>query len=98
MPANSKDKFPENVHKERPLVNAASGCLYALYVVGISGGLLFLNALFCLTIYPLLPKASSEQVSSRVGQMFYFIVPVLLLVVEWNLYDRIQRLFRRGTN
>lgn len=98
MPSNSNEKFPDDTFEDRPLVNAASGCLYAAYVVAISGGLLFLNALFCLSVYPLLPKANSEEVSSRIGQMFYFIVPVLLLVVEWNLYDRIQRLFRRETS
>ena len=81
---------------ERPLTSAASGCLYAGFVVAISAGLLFLNALLCLTVYAVLPKSGDENVIARAGQMFFFIVPVLLLVVEWHLLDRIQRLFRRS--
>lgn len=81
---------------ERPIASVASGCLYSFYVVGLSAGMLFLNALFCLAIYALLPKVEDEQIASRLGQLFFFVVPVLMLIVEWNLLDRLQRLFRSG--
>ncbi len=89
---------PSESLAERPVASAASGCLYAAYVVLLSAGLLFLNALFCLTIYAALPKNGDEQIVSRIGQMFFFIAPILLLIVEWNLLDRVQRLFRHGTS
>lgn len=79
---------------ERPVASALSGCLYAVFVISMSGGMLLINAFLCLTIYAALPKVESEEISSRIGQMFFFVAPVLLMVVEWNLLDRVQRLFR----
>lgn len=82
---------------ERPVRSALSGCLYAAFVVSVSVGLLLVNALLCLTIYGAIPKSGSEALISRLGQLFFFIAPVLLLIVQWNLLDRLQRLFsRRG--
>ncbi len=81
---------------ELPLTSAASGCLYASFVVVVSAGLLFVNALFCWTVYAVFPKPADENVAARIGQMFFFIVPVLMLVIEWHLLDRIQRLFRKS--
>ena len=75
------------------VTGALSGCLYAAFVVAISVGLLFLNALLCLTVYASIPKPDSASMA-RVGQLFFFIAPALLLLVEWNLLDRLQRLFR----
>ena len=79
---------------ERPVVSVVSGCLYAVIVVALSGGMLFLNALFCLAIYSLLPKVGDEQIASRIGQMIFFVLPLVMLLLEWHLIDRIQRLFR----
>ena len=83
--------------RERPLANVASGCLYAFYVVALSAGMLFVNALFCLTIYSAIPKIDDEQFAPRIGQLFFFTVPLIMLVIEWHLLDRLQRLFRSGT-
>ncbi len=85
---------PSNSLRETPLANIASGCLYAVYVVGLSAGLLFLNSLFCTMVYAFVPKLSNEQMASRAGQLFFFVVPLILLIVEWNLLDRVRRLFR----
>ena len=79
---------------ERPVVSVVSGCLYAVVVVVASGGMLFVNALFCLAIYSLVPKVGDEQIASRIGQMIFFVVPLAMLILEWHLIDRIQRLFR----
>lgn len=88
---------PVDSFTERPVRSALSGCLYATFVVSVSVGLLLVNALLCLTIYAAIPKSGNEALTSRLGQLFFFIAPVLLLLVQWNLLDRLQRLFsRRG--
>ncbi len=79
---------------DRPLQSALSGCLYVAFVVAVSVFLLLVNALLCLTIYGAVPKPDNDALVSRVGQLFFFVAPVLLLIVEWNLLDRLQRLFR----
>lgn len=80
---------------ERPLISTLSLCLYIAFVVSVSAGLLFINALLCLTIYAAIPKPGGDAVASQLGQLFYFVAPVLLLWVQWNLLDRLQRLFDR---
>lgn len=96
MKSNQPESQPE-FSAERSVANAFSGCLYAAFVVAASASMLLVNALLCLTIYAALPRYGNEDVASRIGQMFFFIAPVFLLIVEWNLLDRLQRLFRRGT-
>ena len=92
-----QDQEERNAAAERPLANIASGCLYAIYVVSLSAAMLFVNALFCLTIYSAVPKPENEQFAPRVGQLFFFTVPLIMLIVEWHVLDRLQRLFRPGT-
>lgn len=77
----------------QPLRNALSGCFYVALVLSVSIGLLLLNALLCLTIYGAIPKGNNEELSARVGQLFFFLAPVLLLIIQWHLLDRLQRLF-----
>jgi hypothetical protein len=78
---------------QRPVRSALSGCLYVAFVVVVSVALLLVNALLCLTIYGAIPKSGDEDLAARLGQLFFFVAPVLLLIVEWNLLDRLQRLF-----
>jgi uncharacterized membrane protein len=78
---------------ERPMRSALSGCLYVAFVVSVSVSLLLVNALLCLTIYGGIPKSGNEALTSRLGQLFFFVAPILLLLVQWNLLDRLQRLF-----
>lgn len=82
-------------YTQRPLLSTLSVCLYIAFVVSVSVGLLFVNALLCLTIYAAIPKPPSEALATQLGQLFYFVVPILLLLVQWNLLDRLQRLFDR---
>lgn len=91
---SSQNSQETEVSGERPILSAASGCLYATYVIVVSGGLLFVNAIFCLTVFASLPVDHDDQVVARAAQMGFFIVPIVLLLVEWNLYDRVRRLFR----
>lgn len=79
---------------ERPLISVTSGCLYAFFVVGLSATLLFLNALACLAAYPYFPSVGDEQIGAKLGQLFFFMVPLIMLIVEWHLIDRLQRMFR----
>lgn len=72
-----------------------SGSTYAALVIMLSCGMLVINAFLCTAIYAILPKYDNVEISSRVGQLYFFIAPVILLVVEWNLLDRVQRLFQR---
>ncbi|MFK7737053.1 MAG: hypothetical protein AB8B50_13540 [Pirellulaceae bacterium] len=96
--SSGKELEQLDVVTERPIASVASGCLYAAYVVTVSAGLLFINALVCLGIYSQLPQAEDEQIASRVGQLLFFVIPLIMLVVEWNLLDRLQRLFRSELN
>ena len=84
---------------EKPLITAVSGCVFAAFVVSLSAGMLFLNALLCLTIYSAFPKPQgNEDMTARMGQMFFFLAPVILLIIEWNLIDRVRRLFQQRAN
>ncbi|MDX1926038.1 MAG: hypothetical protein SFV81_05945 [Pirellulaceae bacterium] len=79
--------------------SAISSTLYATYVVGISALMLVLNSVLCLSAHSALTLFGPEWLTKnpalqpRASQMFYFLAPVVLMVVEWNLLDRIQRLF-----
>ncbi len=75
------------------LAAAFSSSLYAIFVIALSGGMLLVNAIFCLTVYAAMPKYQNAQIAAQIGQFFFFIVPVLLMVLEWHLLDRIGRLF-----
>ena len=89
---NDVDSF-----SDQPIKSAISDCLYASFVVMVRVSLLLMNALLCLTIYGAIPKSDSDEAVARIGQLFFFIAPVILLLVEWNLMDRLQRLFRIRT-
>ncbi|GIW98831.1 MAG: hypothetical protein KatS3mg111_2164 [Pirellulaceae bacterium] len=80
----------------KPWRTAGSGCLYAVYVIALSTALLLVNAIFALTLFSVVPKPASKELAARVGQFVYFVVPLILLILEWHLIDRIYRLFDRG--
>jgi hypothetical protein len=67
----------------------------------ISGMMLVLNAILCLSAHSAILLFGPEWltknpiVAPRAGQLFFFIVPVALMVLEWNLLDRLGNLFRR---
>ncbi|MEZ6134024.1 MAG: hypothetical protein R3C53_03840 [Pirellulaceae bacterium] len=89
--------FERDSFSERPFASALSSWGYAAFVVAVSGGLLLVNAILCLTVYAAMPKYESKEISSAVGQMFFYVAPLVLLVVEWNLLDRVQRLFQQDS-
>ncbi|MGN6543870.1 MAG: hypothetical protein ACTHK7_02390 [Aureliella sp.] len=93
--ANSSGEEPNS------LMTALSGCMFLLLVVLITTGMLIVNAVVCLSVHSAFmtfgpPKIVDDpSLAPYVGQLFYFVVPVLLTIVQWNLLDRLNRLFRR---
>ena len=79
--------------------NMIPSVLYATYVVIVSAMMLILNSIMCLSAHSALTLFGPEWLTKnptiypRASQMFYFLAPVVLMVLEWNLLDRIQRLF-----
>ncbi len=76
-----------------------SASLYAIFVVAVSALMLVLNAVLCLSAHTAIllfgPESITQnpEIAPRASQMFYFIAPVVLMVLEWNLLDRLFRLF-----
>lgn len=102
----SKQPSGENVaHSsgEEPnrLATSLSGCAFLLFVLLITTGMLIVNAVVCLSVHTAFmtfgPAAivNNPSLAPYIGQLFYFLVPVLLTIIQWNLLDRLNRLFRR---
>lgn len=68
--------------------------MYALFVVVLSGFLLLINAVVCTAVYAALPIPSNNEIAPRIGQFFFYLGPIILMVIQWNLLDRLARLFR----
>lgn len=72
-----------------------SGCLWMLVTMAISGVLLVFNAVFCISLYfgfvSQLDDAGGSVrrwlESSAVSQLFMFVTPVLILAIQWLLFD-----------
>jgi hypothetical protein len=98
MPINSEstDSSPQ---PQSAFISAISSIAYATYVVAVSALMLILNSVLCLSAHSVLTLFGPEwltknpAVQPRASQLFYFLAPVVLMVVEWNLLDRIHRLF-----
>jgi hypothetical protein len=84
------------------LRNFTWAALYACFVVGVSALMLILNAVLCLSALTAITLFGPEfitnnpEIAPRASQMFYFIAPVLLMVLEWTLLDRLFRLFDKS--
>ena len=81
------------------LMTSATGCLYLLILLVVSTGMLVVNAIVCLSVHSVLkifgPSAivDNPSVAPHLFQLFFFVVPILLTFVEWNLLDRLSRMF-----
>ena len=84
------------------LMNALSATLYAAFIVGVSAMMLILNAVLCLSAHSAFTLIAPDsitmnpEIAPRASQMFYFIAPVILMVLEWTLLDRLFRLFNKN--
>ncbi len=81
---------------------AATGCFYLVFLLGVTTCMLIINAIVCLSIHSALMSLGPAFLRDKtgpgphLGQLFFFIVPVVLTIVQWNLLDRLNRLFRGG--
>jgi hypothetical protein len=98
MPTKS-DSTHSSPKPQSMLSSSLASCAYATHVVVVSAMMLILNSVLCLSAHSALTLFGPEWLTKNpvvqpgASQMFYFIAPVVLMVVEWNLLDRIQRLF-----
>ncbi|MBX3420452.1 MAG: hypothetical protein KF752_02735 [Pirellulaceae bacterium] len=77
------------------LLAAVSLAAYAVFVLTVSAGLLFCNSVTSFVIYSTLPQSNDEDITARVSQLFFFVMPVLLTFFEWYLLDLLRRYLRR---
>ena len=110
MPNTSESNSANSSARQEPklasegLLPGLSNLMYATYVVTMSAMMLVLNSVLCLSAHSALTLFGPEWLTEnptiypRASQMFYFLAPVALMVLEWNLLDRIQRLFDKETH
>lgn len=73
------------------------GCGYLLLVCLIACVLLVVNAIVVRAIYvSYLPNAPPMVAHERFGRAVLFIGPIVLLVIEWTLIDRIIDFFAKS--
>ena len=98
----NQGEHANNSSGEEPnsLITSAGGCAYLLVVLLITTCMLIINAIVCLSIHSAFMSLGPEwlvgnaSLAPHVGQLFFFLVPVLLTIIQWNLLDRLDRLFR----
>ncbi|MCC6508388.1 MAG: ABC transporter ATP-binding protein [Pirellulaceae bacterium] len=84
------------------LSTSMTGCGYLLFVLTVTTGMLITNAIVCLSIHSAVmsfgPKYMREPTGfgPHIAQLFFFIAPVVLTIIQWNLLDRLNRMFRRA--
>lgn len=75
----------------------AVGCLYAVWVAGATSLLLVFNGSLTLLIIRSLADAGHAWADrADVAQLLLLTTPVLLVVAEWKLVDRLSRLLNLG--
>ncbi len=78
-----------------------SNLLYLSFVLLATTAMLIINAVVCMSMFSVFVDLGPETVmknqslAPHLRQLFYFVVPVVLTILEWNLFDRLNRLFRR---
>ena len=99
-PTHSENVNGSSGQEPSSLATSLSGCAYLLMVLSITTGMLIVNAIVCLSIHSAIMRMSSEwlgeaPLAPHLGQLFFFLVPILLTIIQWDLLDRLDRLFRR---
>jgi hypothetical protein len=72
------------------------GCGYLFLVCLIACVLLVVNAIVVRAVYVSLPNAPPVVAHPRFGRAVLFIGPIVLLVVEWTLLDRLIDFFSKS--
>ena len=74
-----------------------NGCGYLVFVCLTACVLLVVNAIVIRAMYEGLPPETPPVVKDpRFGRAVLFVGPILLLVVEWTLIDRLKDLFAKS--
>lgn len=63
--------------------------------------MLIINAIACLSIHSAIKTLGPDEIvndptfAPYIYQLLFFVVPVILTVLQWNLYDRLKRIVGR---
>ncbi len=82
------------------LSSSLTGCGYLLYVLAVTTVMLIINAIVCLSIHSAVMSYGPSYMTDKSGpgphiaQLFFFLAPVLLTILQWNLLDRLNRIMR----
>lgn len=74
------------------------GCLYLLSVCVTACTLLVINAVVVRALYGFLPADPEIFAHPRLGRAVMFVAPIMLLVVEWMLIDRLLDLLSKSAD
>ena len=80
--------------------SSVTGCGYLLFVLAITTVMLIINAIVCLSIHSAVMSFGPQYMQDKSGlgphfaQLFFFLAPVLLTILQWNLLDRLNRMMR----
>lgn len=73
-----------------------SGCLYVFWVAGVACLLLFINGGIVMALIDVISDLGPTWLRNKqLAQILLFVVPVVLLVIEWWMFDRLRRWGRR---
>jgi hypothetical protein len=95
-----ENSYDETSESRGGVSTAAGGCGFLLYFLAVTTGMLIVNAIVCLSIHSAVMSFGPQYMRDTSGlgphlaQLFFYIVPVVLTVLQWNLLDRLNRLFR----
>lgn len=99
-PSNGETSIDEMTSRPSGLSSSVSGCGYLLFVLAVTTVMLIINSIVCLSIHSAVMSFGPQYMQDKAGlgphvaQLFFFLVPVLLTILQWNLLDRLNRIMR----
>lgn len=97
LPESSID---EMTSRPSGLASSVTGCGYLLFVLAVTTVMLIINAIVCLSIHSAVMSFGPSYMQDKSGlgphvaQLFFFLAPVMLTILQWNLLDRLNRIMR----
>lgn len=95
-----ESSIDEMTSRPSGLSSSVTGCGYLLFVLAVTTVMLIINAIVCLSIHSAVMSFGPRYMQDKSGlgphfaQLFFFLAPVLLTIVQWNLLDRLNRIMR----
>ncbi len=74
-----------------------AGCGFILYTLSVTALMLLVNSVICVSLHTAFRNVAPElftdhaQIATPASQMFFFLAPIVLLIIEWNWLDRFSR-------